>query len=423
MKVQVTYFDEKRVYCKTNKEYGFVLLFKKPLGANDSDCESYYKDICEIISQKGVTFFASDLGRFMDWEDGIKEVISETLYILPFNENLSPTIGPGIIQTQSRSFVEISLRGPDRIIAKINVKRRNTVLRRYMLLALMSLILIVGVLLLMKILDNNRMTNNKIAYNEDITMIKELKVKWNEVCNPHNSFSKYIPDKYRNVINQSLNSLQETADNGFKAVSSKGKYERIDDDISDIERLINDHIEEAKLNYSKEEERGRINSNDSLYRHDIEMIQFWRNRLSHVVSLYHSRGQNVRIKYIQQFLDSMNAVANDHFNRVKESGGYVQVQLDSTKMESQIQRLIPKTTSNSKPHNKYNTNKTSGNTPHSYDRFNQLVSAADANFQTYYRNKKDKAAARKAIQGYSEALRIKYNANVSKRLRMLQNDL
>ena len=339
MKMKISYFDKKKVFCKADKKQGTVILFQRPPGAkeSDQDCESYYQDICSILASRG-GLFASDLVGLTEWSDDDKALVGDTLCVL-FDGNNDNIKGSSIRIIPRKSFDEIYLK--EKVVAKIKVKRNNS-LMRFVILALSLAACVAVGFLIMDFLDKNRMAENQVAYNEDIARIEELKKTINDACSLNNSFSKNISDNNRKEIVGSLNLLQQAADNNFQSVRDRGKYRHVDIEKTGIEPLINNIIENAKLKYSKEEERGRIYNNDSLHEHDIQAIEYWQKKLNKIVSQHYYGKTNLRINHVQYMLDSLKSVSDSSFLRVAESGIYVPVQFDSVKIESRIHRLIPR---------------------------------------------------------------------------------
>ena len=348
MRIIIKDHDAEKVFCKADKRKGFLILFKKPIGATESDCESYYNDICDILNRQGA-MFASDLVKSTDWEDDAKTTIGNTLYIRPFDEKIQPINGSDIINTFSGSFEEISLKGSQKIVAKIKINRKKSIWY-YLFWVIALLAIIGGAILIMDKIENNRVAENQLAYNEDISKINILKESLEDACSPNNLYSKNISVENRNKITRSLSLLQDAADNNLQAVKDKGEYKHVDIDKTGIESLINGIIENAKLKYSKEEERGRINTNIDLYQRDIKMIDFWRKRALNLASKYNEES-NSYFKNVIYMLDSLKSKADSNYVRVNESGKYIPIKIDSLKLESSIQKLIPKVKPKSKWHN------------------------------------------------------------------------
>ena len=111
-------------------------------------------------------------------------------------------------------------------------------------------------------------------------------------------------------------------------------------------------------------------------------------------------------------LRSLKSEADTNYYLVKKSGRYTPVNINDAQIESLIQKLVPE--SDSPQEASFSSQD---------KRFNKLVKTADDNYMSFCYHNYDTAAAKRAIQGYNEALRIKNDVGVKKRLDYLLKKL
>ena len=392
MRISISNLDEKNVFCKADEKHGLIILFQRPSNASDSQCNVYFQDICNLLASQGA-IFASDLVKYTDWNKNVKEVISASLYVCSFDNRFEPILGSAV----SESFNTIY--HLEDAVAKIILK--NNPILRYLLFAVIMFAIVGGIVLLMNINENNRIAKNQESYKNDITQIADLKKTLNETTKPGSPYTENIPKESLIRITKCLDSLSIAANNNFQAVKNDGKYNCVD--ILAVRKLMDCTINNAKNQYSKAEEDERVLSNKSLYERDLLSIDKYNKRLQSVMSKYRI-ASNTRTRSIQDMLAFLKSEADSNYFLVKKSGCYSPVNINGTQIEGLIQKLVPE----SDP-----PQETSFSSQDK--RFNKLVKTADDNYMSFcYHN--DTAAAKRAIQGYNEALRINKDAGVSKRL-------
>ena len=402
MRISISNLDEKNVFCKADEKHGLIILFQRPSYASDSKCNVYFQDICNLLASQGANF-ASDLVKYTDWSNNIKEVIGASLYVRSFDDRFEPIRGSAV----SERFNTISLNHLEGAVAKIIIK--NNPILRYLLFAVIMFAIVGGIVLLMNINENNRIAKNQESYNNDITEIANLKKTLNETTKPGSLYAENIPQESLIRITKSLDSLSTAANKNFQSVKNDGKYNGVD--ILTVRKLMDCTFNNAKKQYSNAEEEARTLDNKSLYDRDLLSINNYNKRLQGVMSKYRI-ASNTRTRTIQDMLRSLKSEADTNYYLVKKSGRYTPVNINDAQIESLIQKLVPE--SDSPQEASFSSQD---------KRFNKLVKTADDNYMSFCYHNYDTAAAKRAIQGYNEALRIKNDVGVKKRLDYLLKKL
>ena len=312
-KMRIISIDSKRFYGKELNEQNLVVLFKRPLDANDSVCEKYIRDILDVVKHNGDNLFSSDIISRTNWDNGTKAIIGDFFYLRK-GENVVVSEGFNCVPGNLNDELYID----NTQIAKIQTKKQAKIPK--------ILIVFVAFVFILVLLWFAPFSHEGMAVDTD-----GLKTTNIEPVLMPNSNKKQSNTNERLSLVQDQNNLIEEDD------FSNDNY---DDESSNS---VND-----SKTMRKEDER--FDNHEKTYGKSESVVE--------EDDFYHRKGQKDEIRM----------------------------------------------------HNGED------------QKFNNLVSEADKYFRKYY-DDGDESAARYAIKKYDEALGIKNNPMVSKRRKMLDEEI
>lgn len=421
MKIEV--LDNKRYYGKVLPEQELVILFKRPIGANDTKCESFFKDILGIIKDGGDNLFSSDIVNHTKWKSNEIETIGEFLYV---HSGERVIVSEGLNCVCSRNYDELN--EGDQRIALIQTAPPNNNYWKYASVAFSILCLFLIVRCISNHLEENRVNANQELYSNDLGKIDSLRDEFQKATSDSHSYTPYISGSDKSIIANKLDSLRDAANSNIVKVRESGDYSPIMSDVQTYKTAINRLVEEAKNAEQVALENARIEKNRKAYEKDVLTIQSLKDALSNVAynQTYSSYVSNSQVQNVKAVLDSLTMTSEALFKAVEHSDHYNNLLIDSVSIRYQIQAIAESAQDEFERKNKSRTVVTpvrsqrkvvtSGQTRRNNNiaRYNSFVESADKDYSTFYTNG-DKAAARRAYNNYCEALKIKYDVNVDNR--------
>lgn len=432
MKEIVEIIDDKHYYGKVLPEQDLVILFKRPNGANDKECESFLKDLLDVIINSDDYLFSSDIVSHAKWNNDEIETIGKFLYVRKGDSVLVPE---GLERKPSQDFDEL-IEGDQRIavIQIIHLKRFNY--KKYSFGAVVCLCLFLIVKCIAIHLEENRVNANQELYSNDLCLIDSLRNEFHKVTSDSHSYVPYISGSDKNIIANKLDSLHEAANSNIEKVRNSGDYSPVMSNVQTYKTAINQLVDEAKRTEQISLENVRIERNRKTYEKGVQTIKSLEDALLNVANnqTYSNYVSESQVQNIKAVLDSLNNTAEASFSTVAHSGVYNKLSIDSVGIWGQIQAIADSAQEESKRKNKYkrtvvtpvrsqrNITPSSSKRSNDKTRYDNFVKLADQDYNNYYMTR-DVTAARRAISNYSEALRINYNSNIAKRCDKLKKEL
>lgn len=431
--MKIVSIDSERFFGKELSEQNLVILFKRPIDADDNECESYCQELVKIVLSHGDNLSASDVIEYCDFNRDILEVIGSTLFIQ--SGTLDPITAVDILRRNNGSFYELLYE--DQIIAKIQVKQKSPFLKKYFFLSFFFLLFILFVVgWCVNRIEENRLLSNQEAHALDSLAIDSLAILFDESISSEHSYFSYIQEQPRNTIAHIIESLRKEVEYNFQSVKEQGDYSPVRIDRQAIKSDIEELVEKAKELESAVLEKNRQKENRESYDKDMLTI-------GSLCDLLYSEASGVvpetdkRFTSVISTLDSLEKAAEASFRAVEFSGHYRTVCSNSDLVRRAIKDIVEET----KKHNiirrksisssnvsRGRTQKVTNTYPSSSksnpreDRYNRLVKSANEDYTNYYMNG-DVAVARRAYNNYVEALKIHYDSNLVNRSNKLKKEL
>lgn len=423
--MKIEKIDDK-YYGKVLSDQDLVILFKRPQGANDAKCESFSKDLLDIIKVGDEDLFSSDIVNRTEWNDDVIETIGKFLYI---HSGESIITSEGLILVCSRDYDE--LKEGDKQIALIRTALPNKKHWKKISIAVPILCLFLIVRCFSNHLEENRVNSNQELYSNNLEAIYSLRDEFQKAISDSHPYALYISESGKRCIADQLDSLLEIANSNIKKVCEHGNYSPVIVDVRTYETAIHQLVEEAKRTL----ENGRVEKNRRNYEKDVQTIKLLEDALSDAQNnqVYSSYVLDSQIQNVKVVLDSLAKVSESLFNAVEDSGNYNSLSIDSVGIRDQIQAITESAKEEYEMKNKRRRTELTfvrpqGNAVPSppksneLNRYDDFVKLADKDYNNYYKTR-DVAAAKRAIDNYSKALTIKNSSSIVERRNKLKKEL
>ena len=429
---KIVEIDDKHYYAKVIPEQDLVILFKRPNCANDKECESFLKDLLDVIINWDDYLFSSDIVSRTKWNNDEIETIGKFLYVRKGDSVIVPE---GLERKPSQDFDEL-IEGDQRIavIQIIHLERFNY--KKYSFGAVVCLCLFLIVKCIASHLEENRVNANQEIYFNDLYLIDSLRNEFQKATSDSHSYVPYISGLDKKVLANILDSLHKVANKNIEMVCESGDYSSVMSDVQIYKTAIDQLVDDAKKTEQVALENARVERNRKAYEKDAQKIQSLKDALSNVANnqSYSDYVSESKVQIIKAVLDSLNNAVEASFNSVEHFGHYNNLSIDSVSIGGQIQAIAesaqeeyerknkprtfvtPVTSTRKRVTTKQSTNN------NNIARYNNLVESANEDYTRYYRSG-DKAAARRAYNNYCEALRIQNNSNIANRCNILKREL
>ena len=357
-------------YCKEYANQDIIILFERPHNAKESECDSYVQNIYDIIHNNDDDLFASDIIEKNNWPDNVRNTISRTLYIQYIQNDPKTIFGSDVYAHSNGIYIG------EKLIAKVVEKKKKRNI--YIILLLLLFCALVSYFIYVKI-EKDRVSTNLDSYNSNISDINYLDNYLKESTSSNQSYAKFINKSQKEKIAYFIDSIRNVAEHSYDNCREKGIFSAIQIDKEKVIASINQIIDDAQ---NKEKAQNNNHNKISLSTEFVESISNKDNNISET-----SHNQN----------SQQNAGKQNEPNKNKEIA----------------------TTNRSQPANttkEIDTNKK--------EKFKSLVESADTDFVNYYLSEgKDQAAAIRAYNKYSEALKIQFDPNISEKQRKLKKNI
>lgn len=428
---KIVEIDNKRYYGNVLPEQDLVILFKRPKGANDKDCESFFKDLQDIITDRSDNLFSSDIVNLTNWNNDEIETIGEFLYV---HYGESVIVSEGLDRVRGRKYDELN-EGEQRI-ALIQTAQPNINYWKYASVATIILCLFLIVRCISNHIEENRVNANQELYSNDLSLIDSLRDEFQKATSDSQSYAPYISASGKSVLANKLDSLGEAANNNIEKVRDSGDYSPVMSNVQTYKTAINQLVDEAKKAEQVVLENDRIERNRKSYKKDVKTIKSLEDALSNVLNnqTYSSYVSDLQVQNVKTVLDSLKKTSDASFNAVEHSGHYNNLSIDSTGIMNLIQEIAESAQEGFERKNKHkrtvvtpvrsqrSITPSSPKRSNDKTRYDNYVKLADQDYNNYYMTG-DAAAARRAINNYNEALRIQNNSNIAKRCDKLKKEL
>ena len=424
MKIKISYIDA-NFYSKQFEKKGIFVLFQKPKGVTEKECESVSSELLKLFLKHGINISSSNLASKIT-NSNLEESIKKTLYVRIdkegdfISQNLHPTYG--------EKYIELA--NNNKIIAKISFGRKQKILNNLCLFA----ILIVCVFCAKSFFENKRIMNNDKLHLQDKKLIDSLRVLYDNAIDSSNSYAKFIPNQESMRIFNTLDSLSNSITSAYNNSLEEGNYATIAIKSDSIAIAISSMIYDAKSEEASYIEKERLSRNQKAYKQNIVEIERVKSYFSSVMSKNKIIAEYINQKQaddIQNDLNSLREKIDNNIRLSNTSGDYIYVDTSEFEFKSRIDALIKeaekKYTENSKKKNK-GTKKTAGkkvgyknssNTQKTDSRYLNYVSLGNSEYKKYYSTHNERYA-REAIRHYQDALKLKFDKQVSDRLEKLK---
>lgn len=427
--MKIVSIDNDKFYGKELPEQDIVILFKRPKGSNDEECESFCKDIFDIVKAGGDKLSSSDIVNQTKWNNDNLETIGEFLYV---HSGERVIISKDLSCVYSRNYDE--LYEGDQRIALIQTIQPNNNYWKYVSVAISVLCLFLIIRCVSNHLEENRVNANQELYSNDLNTIETLRNEYQKAISEGHSYAHYISGSDKSIISNKLDSLLEAANSNIDKACESGDYSPVISDANTYESAIAQLIENAKSAEKVSLENARVEKNRKKYEKDVQIIESLSEVLSNTISNqpYSSYLSDSQVQNIKDVLDSLRKVLEASFNAVEHSGYYNNLSIDSEGIRTQIQAVVESAQEEYERNNKQRTvvtpvrfhRRISSSSPkrNEENRYDNLVKLADKDYNNYYLTR-DVEAARRAINNYNKALKIKDNSNITNRCNRLKKDL
>lgn len=429
---KIVEIDDKHYYGKVLPEQDLVILFKRPNSANDKECESFLKDLLDVIINWDDYLFSSDIVSHTKWNNDEIETIGKFLYVRKGDSVIVPE---GLERKPSQDFDEL-IEGDQRIavIQIIHLERFNY--KKYSFGAVVCLCLFLIVKCIASHLEENRVNANQELYSNDLNLIDSLRNEFQKATSDSHSYAPYISASGKSVLANKLDSLGEAANSNIKKVRDTGDYSPVMSNVQTYKTAINQLVDEAKKAEQVVLENARIERNRKSYKKDVKTIKSLEDALSNVLNnqTYSRYVSDLQVQNVKTVLDSLKKTSDASFNAVEHSGHYNNLSIDSTGIMNLIQEIAESAQEGFERKNKHkrtvvtpvrsqrSITPSSPKRSNDKTRYDNYVKLADQDYNNYYMTG-DAAAARRAINNYNEALRIQNNSNIAKRCDKLKKEL
>lgn len=427
MKIKISYIDA-NFYSKQFENKGIFVLFQKPKGVTEKECESVSSELLKLFLKHGINISSSNLASKIT-NSKLEESIKKTLYVRIdkdgdyISQNLHPTYG--------QKYIELA--NNNKIIAKISFGRKQNILNYICLFA----IVLACVFCAKRFFENKRIMNNDTLHLQDKKLIDSLRVLYDNAIDSSNSYAKFIPSQESMRIFNTLDSLSNSITSAYNNSLEEGDYATIAINSDSIANTISSMIYDAKSEEASYIEKERLYRNQKAYNQNIEEIERVERYFSSAMSKNKKFAEYINQKQVDDIHNDLNSLRekiDDNIRLSNTSGDYIYVDTSEFEFESRINALIKeaekKYTENSKKKNK-GTKKTekkkvgnnnASNTQKNNSRFLNYVSLGNTEYKKYY-STHDVSYARKAIRHYQDALKLKFDKQVSGRLEKLKNEI
>lgn len=424
MKIKISYIDA-NFYSKQFEKKGIFVLFQKPKGVTEKECESVSSELLKLFLKQGINISSSNLASKIT-NSNLEESIKKTLYVRIdkegdfISQNLHPIYGEKYIEFANNN----------KIIAKISFGRKQNILNYICLFA----IVIVCVFCCKSFFENKRIMNNDKLHLQDKKLIDSLRVLYDNAIDSSNSYAKFIPNQESMRIFNTLDSLSNSITSAYNNSLEEGNYATIAINSDSIAIAISSMIYDAKSEEASYIEKERLSRNPKAYKQNIEEIERVKSYFSSVMSKNKIIAEYINQKQaddIQNDLNSLREKIDNNIRLSNTSGDYIYIDTSEFEFKSRIDALIKeaekKYTENSKKKNK-GTKKTAGkkvgyknssNTQKNDSRYLKYVSLGNTEYKKYYSTHNERYA-REAIRHYQDALKLKFDKQVSDRLEKLK---
>lgn len=424
MKIKISYIDA-NFYSKQFEGKGIFVLFQKPKGVTEKDCESVSSELLKLFLKHGINISSSNLASKIT-NSNLEESIKKTLYVRIdkegdfISQNLHPTYG--------EKYIELA--NNNKIIAKISFGRKQNILNYICLFV----IVIVCVFCAKSFFENKRIMNNDKLYLQDKKLIDSLRVLYDNAIDSSNSYAKFIPNQESMRIFNSLDSLSNSIISAYNNSLEEGNYATIAINSDSIAIAISSMIYDAKSEEASYIEKERLFRNQKAYKQNIEEFERVNSYFSSVMSKNKIIADYINQEQADDIQNDLNLLREKIDNNIRlsnTSGDYIYVDTSEFEFKSRIDALIKeaenKYTENSRKKNK-GTKKTAGkkvgykkssNTQKNDSRYLDYVSLGNTEYKKYYSTHNERYA-REAIRHYQDALKIKFDKQVSDRLEKLK---
>lgn len=319
-----------------------------------------------------------------------------------------------------------------KIIAKISFGREQNILNYICLFA----IVLICVFCAKRYFENKCIMNVTQLHLQDKKLIDSLRVLYDNAIDSSNSYAKFIPSQESMRIFNTLDSLSNSITSAYNSLE-EGDYATIAINSDSIANAISSMICDAKSEEASYIEKERLYRNQKAYNQNIEEIEKVERYFSSAMSKNKKFAEYINQKQVDDIHNDLNSLRekiDDNIRLSNTFGDYIYVDTSEFEFESRINALIKeaekKYTENSKKKNK-GTKKTekkkvgnnnASNTQKNNSRFLNYVSLGNTEYKKYY-STHDVSYARKAIRHYQDALKLKYDQQVSGRLEKLKNEI
>lgn len=423
MKIKISYIDA-NFYSKQFDEKGIFVLFQKPKGVTEKECESVSSELLKLFLKHGINISSSNLASKIT-NSKLEESIKKTLYVRIDKEgdyishNLHPTYG--------QKYIELA--NNNKIIAKISFGRKQNILNYICLFA----IVLVCVVCANRLFENKRIMNNDKLYLQDKRLIDSLRVLYDNAIDSSNSYAKFIPNQESMRIFNSLDSLSNSITSAYNNSLEEGNYETIAINSDSIAIAISSMIYDAKSEEASYIEKERLYRNRKAYNQNIKEIEMVESYFTSVISKNKKITEYINQKQVDAIHNDLNSLRkkiDDNIRSSNTSEDYIYVDTSEYEFTRRINALIKeaenKYTENSKKKNKGTKkekkkvkNNNSSNTQNNNSSFLNYVSLGNTEYKKYYSTHNERYA-REAIRHYQDALKIKFDKQVSDRLEKLK---
>lgn len=428
---KIVEIDDKHYFGKVLPEQDLVILFKRPQGANAEKCESFFKDLLDIITDGGDELFSSDIVNHTKWNNSEIETIGKFLYV---HSGESVIVSEGLNCVCSRNYDELN-EGNQRI-ALIQTAQPTNNYWKYASVAVFILCLTLIVTCILNYIEENRVNANQELYSNDLSSIESLRDEFQKATSESHSYASYISESDKMFIVNQLDSLRKVANGNIEKVRESGDYLSVIGGVKTCKTNIYQIVEDAQGAEQVALENARIESNRKSYKKDVQTIQSLKDALSNVANnqSYSNYLSDLQVQKVKTILDSLTKTSDASFNAVEHSGYYNNLSIDSIGIRNLIQDIVESAQEEFERKNKHKRtvvtpvrtqrNITPSSSKGSSDktRYDNFVKLADQDYNNYYMTR-DITAARRAISNYNEALRINYNSNIAKRCNILKKEL
>ena len=452
--VNIKYIENK-YFNKTGEKSGTLIIFQKPDGICDELCNVISERIDNLIDETETNISISAVHEVMkDFE--FVETIEKNIFIYKGHGNI--LFSYGLYPLSTGNAIEL-FDSEDKKIATIAIqenKKSKWPWGAFLLLAIFIVVHFVN-----SKLERDRAETNERLYNKDRATIDSLKSDYYAAIKGNKTYADYLsPDESQN-INRCLTRLDSEAKSMLKSVEEDGNYMPIPINTDSIRNEIKKMVRDAQKDKQRTEENIRKEENVKAYNNNISTA----NKL-----LDYLQSQKEQNKVYEKFLSakSLDEIETEllglkqkmemHLSEAQSQGFYVQVPIDNASFISSIdnifkrakenftanqkkiqerekkqrkakQRKIEKQQGQKDSERKHPSITKTGYKPKAVNKtkyenaFNALIRKADGDYKKYFYDKKDIAAARRAIRNYQSALNIMYQSSVEKRMKILQNEL